>query len=147
MEVDLVSFALTFAGVVSRGIFLPDNMERYALWLKAHEGKRVQVGVRGDRPTRSNQGNRYLWGVCYAIVAGDTGNDPESVHLALKREALRLGILPPVYLHLGDRVIETEPTTVVPADVFSTYVDWVRSYSATELGIAIPTAQEVEPNE
>lgn len=142
-----MAFSLTFAGVVKNGLFIPDNPDRYALWLKGHESKRVQVGVRLERPLRSSQGNRYLWGVCYATIAAETGNDPTTVHMGLKREAVRLGVLPPQYLHLGDRVIESEPTTVVPSDVFARYVDWLRAYSASELHISIPEPNETEVHE
>lgn len=41
----------------------------------------VEIRVEKWRPRRSDQANRYLWGVCYAIISQETGNDVNDLHL------------------------------------------------------------------
>lgn len=91
---------------------------------------------------RSDQANKYLWGVCYATLASETGNDPESIHYGCKREAVRVGVLEPQYILLGDKLIEDDPTTRTDADTFARYVDWLRQWAEHDLGIHIPEPGE-----
>ena len=128
------------ARVNEEGWLVPHEPER----LVRRAGKDVWISVH-DQPTmgiRSDQSNRYLWGVCYATIAAETGNDPESIHYGLKREALRLGVLEPQYVLLGDKLIEDEPTTRTDPDTFARYVTWLRHFAEHDLGVHIP-----EPNE
>jgi hypothetical protein len=90
---------------------------------------------------RSGQANRFLWAI-YAEICRETGNDPESVHWGLKREAVRLGILDPEYITVGDQLLEVDPTTRTDPDTFSRYVDWVRSWALDNLKLVIPEAGE-----
>lgn len=81
-----------------------------------------------ERPaTQRGQGaNRYLWGVVYATLAAETGNDPETIHIGLKREAVRVGVLEPQYILMGSTLLEGEPTTVTEDETFWRYTNWVR---------------------
>jgi hypothetical protein len=111
-------------------------------------GREVWVSIH-DKPTigtRSSAANSYLWAGVYGKIAEETGNDPDSIHYGLKREALKRGILDPQFIALGDRLIEDDPTTVTDPDTFSRYVDWIRHEAehGTLTGIAfhIPTSDE-----
>jgi hypothetical protein len=75
--------------------------------------------------------------VAYRAICDATGNDPESVHWGLKREAVRVGILPPEYITIGDQLIEAEPTTVTDSETFSRYVAWVVDWARTKLGVHV----------
>ena len=115
----------------------PERTKRFRgrdAWAEIHE--QATVGL------RSSDANRYLWGVCYAYIAADTGNDPESIHYGLKREAIRVGILEPEYVSMGDHLIEAEPTTRTDSDTFSKYVNWVKDYAFHKLGILIPSPED-----
>lgn len=112
------------AHVAADGSLVPLHPERTL----RRVGREVWVSIH-DKPTvvrRSPLANAYLWGVVYAAIAAETGNDPESIHYGLKREAVRVGILPPEYIALGDKLVEAEPTTVTDSDTFSAYVNWIR---------------------
>lgn len=96
--------------------------------LKRWRGKECWVSAH-DSPaphTRGQGANRYLWGVVYATLANETGNDPETIHIGLKREAVRVGILEPQFILMGSTLLEQEPTTVVEDEQFWKYVNWVR---------------------
>lgn len=112
------------ARVSADGSLVPLHPER----TMRRAGREVWISIH-DKPAvvqRSSQANSYLWGVVYAAIAAETGNDPESIHYGLKREAVRVGILEPEYISLGDQLIEAEPTTVTDADTFGRYVTWIR---------------------
>ena len=84
--------------------------------------------------TRSSAANRYLWGVVYALIAREVGCSTEELHEALKakfrgREDMTTGL------------VIARSTKVDSAD-FWRYVDEVRHWSHTFLGVYIP-----EPNE
>ena len=110
----------------------PERLKRLAghdVWFSVHE--QPSVGL------RSADSNRYLWGVVYRAICEETGNDPESVHYGLKREAVRLGVLAPEYISIGDQLIEAEPTTVTDSETFSRYVAWVVDWARTKLDVHI----------
>ena len=98
-------------------------------WFEAHGAPAVGL--------RSPDSNRYLWGVVYRAICEETGNDPESVHWGLKREAVRVGVLEPEYITIGDQLIEAEPTTVTDSETFSRYVAWVVDWARTKLDVHI----------
>ena len=91
------------------------------------KGKRVWVSIH-DKPaqTRGKGANAYLWGVVYGTLAEETGNDPGTIHFALKTEAVRVGVLEKQFIVMGHELLEGEPTTVVEDEAFWKYVNWVR---------------------
>lgn len=126
------------------GHVVPKSPER----LMKRAGEAVWVSIH-DQPTiglRSDDQNRFLWGVVYKAISLETGNDPDSIHYGLKRKAIELGILDPEYIVLGDRIIEAEPTTRTDSDTFSRYIDWIRQSAEhgdlTGIAFHIPEANE-----
>lgn len=105
------------------GTIVPLHPERTLRW----RGREVWISVH-ERPatTRCAGANRYLWGVVYGTLAAETGNDPETIHMGLKREAVRVGILEPQFILMGSTLLEGEPTTVTEDETFWKYVNFVR---------------------
>jgi hypothetical protein len=63
----------------------PTDRERIANNLRAFvlsalPGKKLRVEVGEFRKRRSDEQNRYLWGVCYATLRDATGNDCDDLH-------------------------------------------------------------------
>jgi hypothetical protein len=117
------------------GSLLPVHPER----LKRRAGQEVWVSLH-QQPAlglRSNPANARLWAVLYAAIARETGNDPDSIHEGLKREAVRVGVLEPQYIVIGDRLLEDDPTTRTDPDTFSRFMDWVEHFAVHDLGISI----------
>ena len=84
--------------------------------------------------TRSSAANRYLFGVVYKLIATHLGYTVDEIHDAMKdkfraREDLSTGL----------RIVRSTKTG---SDDFWQYVDQVRHWSHTFLGVYIP-----EPNE
>lgn len=110
----------------------PERMRRYVgkdVWITAHDNPSPGM--------RSSDQNRFYWGAVVAAICQETGNDPESVHFGLKREAVRLGVLDPEYITIGDQLIEAEPTTRTDSETFSRYVQWVLDWARTKLDLHI----------
>ena len=123
------------ANVDSAGRLIPiraEHTRRYAgktVWFEIH--KNPTPGI------RSNDQNRYYWGVVIRAICEATGNDPASAHYGLKAEAVRVGILEPEYITVGDQLLPADPTTVVDSEAFSRYVEWVIDWARTKLDIHI----------
>jgi hypothetical protein len=127
------------AHVLPDGSIRPVDAERTHRYV----GRDIWVSIHQQPAAglRSLDSNRYYWGVCIRAICEETGNDPESVHYGLKREAVRLGVLAPEYISIGDQLIEAEPTTVTDSETFSRYVAWVVDWARTKLDVHIEDGQ------
>lgn len=86
--------------------------------------------------TRSSAANRYLFGVVYKLIATHLGYTVDEIHDAMKdkfraREDLSTGL----------RIVRSTKTG---SDDFWQYVDSVRHWSHTFLGLYIPDPNEYE---
>jgi len=110
--------------VTSEGILVPEDRQRTG----AFRGKRVFVSLH-NKPLfmRGPKANSYLWAVLYRAIADATGNDPDTVHQACKREAVRVGVLEPQYILSGSKLLEVEPTTVTDQEAHSNYCSWLKA--------------------
>jgi hypothetical protein len=127
------------AHVLPDGSIRPVDAERTHRYV----GRDVWVSIH-QQPTvglRTLDSNRWYWGVVLRAICEETGNDPESVHWGLKREAVRVGVLEPEYISIGDQLIEAEPTTVTDSETFSRYVQWVLDWARTKLDIHVEDQQ------
>jgi len=128
------------AHVLPDGTIRPVDRER----LKRYVGRDVFFSIH-ENPApgvRSLDSNRYYWGVCIRAICEATGNDPESCHYGLKREALRVGVLPPEYICVGDQLLEADPTTVTDSETFSKYVMWVIDFARTKLDVHVEDSND-----
>lgn len=116
------------AAVDDEGRLIPTVRER--LW--RYRGREVWVSIhKGPCETRTGKSNSYLWSVVYRAICDETGNDPETVHEALKAEAVRVGVLDRQYVLIGSKLFEDDPTTVTDQEAFSRYVNWIKEGCAT----------------
>lgn len=117
---------------VTRDLRPLEGQERY---VSLHKGPGGEL--------RSDKQNKLLWGWIYRFICDETGNDPMTVHVAMKREAVRQGVLDPQYILVGSTLLETEPTTKVDIEAFSRFVTFVKHFSAHDLGIVIPDPEDI----
>lgn len=87
------------------------------------------------KETRSSAANAYYWGVVLKIIGKHLGESPEELHDAFKcrfrgREDITTGLIIP-------------RSTRTDSDDFWRYVDEVRHWSHTFLGVYIPEPNEV----
>ena len=125
-----------FTGRVESGRVVWDSPAEAARWTRALEGERVQISIRKWRGRRSDQSNRYYWGDVVAIIAEHCGYEPEEAHDALK------------VLFLTDHAAEAplprvKSTAALNTTEFCEYIDRVKRWAATDLGLVIPEPGEV----
>lgn len=71
------------------GKFHPSDPESWRKALDSLEGKEVEVIIRIKRAKRSNQANRYYWGVLLEKLSKHTGYKPEELHEMVKYKFLK----------------------------------------------------------
>lgn len=119
-------------GRVREGRIILEDLEGWRALLKRFEGKPVQLTLSKLRVPRSNQQNRYYWGVVVKIMAEECGYESEEMHEALKARFLRrrqdeeVGGLP----RIGS-------TAALDTGAFAEYLDHCVRLAA-EMGIEIP---------
>ncbi len=116
-----------------------DALERIKNYLWRFDGRKVQVRFEPPKRTRSTRQNSYLWGVCYSMIANETGHDPEEVH-----KWMSLKFLPRQFITIaGEEQEVTKSTTGLDTREFEIYTERVRAFAAQELGLNIPLPNEL----
>lgn len=102
-----------------------------------------QCGYSTDPKQRSNNQNRYYYGVCIRLLCEHTGYTPEEVHEVLKHKFLRKTLW---IQHNHEGVKEmteiTRSTISLKTKEFEEYLTSIRQWASLCLGVNIP-----EPNE
>lgn len=99
--------------------------------------KRAVVTIESEGTPRSQQQNRYLWGVVYPILAETTGYSAEEIH-----EYGKVKFLPPKIIRVGRKAVYiTRSTTELTTSDMVEYIDKFIAL-AGELGAHIPTVEE-----
>ena len=84
-----------------------------------------------DRTTRQNA---YLWSVVYKYISDETGHSTEEIH-----EALKYKLLPRTEVYVGEAsIIVPKSTKSLTTKEFTSYVDSVIAFAASELSVSIP---------
>jgi hypothetical protein len=102
------------------------------------EGKDVRITVsKAERP-RSNPQNRFYWGCVLTMIAAETGHTTEELH-----EAFKAMLLPRCQVTVAGREVEiAKSTTDLSTGEMEDYLERVRAFAATELGMTIPLPNE-----
>lgn len=113
--------------------------------IKSLNGKPICLTLaRGGK--RSNQQNRYLWGVVYAMLSEHIGEqDVELIHEYCKKRFLPKRILSIASKESGEIVDEEEvsgTTAKLSTIEFSEYIEKIQIWASTHLNLSIP-----DPNE
>jgi hypothetical protein len=115
-----------FRGRVLEGKIVLDNRPRFRQHLSAMEGKRIELILREKLPGRSNQQNRYYWGIVLALLGEHLGYTTEEMHDVLKKK------------------FKIESTTKLSTEVFEKYLSDIKQFAAQELEVNIPDPDSVE---
>jgi len=93
------------------------------------------LGNKTNATVRSEQQNRYYWGVVVDLLAVNTGYTPDEMHEALKFKFLRVR-----REKLPDTVRSTARLT---KDEFCEYIEGIQRWAAVEMGVVIPDPDSV----
>lgn len=107
------------------------------------EGWELEVTVKRQRSTRSQQANRFYWGVVIQALSEHTGYTPDEMHEFCKMKFIpkRLAVCD------GNGVIQDEfvlagSTRKMNTVDFYEYVDAIRMWAAETLDVVIPDPDE-----
>jgi hypothetical protein len=124
-----------FDGTIRDSKLFLDKGEKFKQYLTGLNGKRIQVTVEKIKHSRTNGQNRYLWGVCYKLIADHTGAETDEVHAALK-----FNFCPKRFI---GNLVAPSSTAKLDTIAFTDYIEKVRRWAAEELSINIPDPGEV----
>lgn len=124
-----------FAKVEDQEI-IPNDKDKFWDTLEDLEGEDIVMEIGRQYGKRSNQQNKYYWGVVVKEIAEETGHSPKEIHKVLKQKFL------PKMNVLGYDIVKS--TTELSTQDFEEYLRKIREWAATGqgLGMYIP-----EPNE
>ena len=101
----------------------------------------IEVIVRAKRDTRSDQQNRYYWGVVLKIVADETGHTREELHEILKS----ISMVTKTCIQLNGEVYGVvRSTTSLNTKEMEDYLSECRQWASQKLGCYVPLPNEVE---
>lgn len=121
-----------FYGKIENGKIEIYDRKSLTSHLKNLEGE-IQLLVEKRKKIRSNDQNRYYWGVVIPLVADTVGYDKESAH-----EALRIQFL----MDRSQKLATLKSTSDLSTMEFEEYLKKIRQWASEYLGVYIP-----DPNE
>lgn len=127
---------MTFIGLVTNGKFQPYAKTALVECFKSLENKEVEVRVKKRSQSRSEQQNKYYWGVIVKSIQEETGHTAEEVHEAMKAEFLKK--------HHDKLPDSVGTTTELNTIEFEEYLEKIRRWSSVFLNISIPEPNEME---
>ena len=129
------------SGTVQAGKVHFDNAKLVTAALNAWHAERITVTIAQETETRRQKQNRYYWSVVVKMIAEDTGQPADDVHLFLKGTFLKKQI--ELHNHMtgesqqAEAVLSSARLTV---QEFCDFVDESKLWAAEFLGIVIPDA-------
>lgn len=139
---------LLCTGTVSDGRLILSNRKRFDEDIKQFEGKRVEVVISKANKRKSNEQNRYLWGVVYPCAlrgfqdAGHSGLDVDDIHEYFKGQYLSKGkdISNP---KTGETITVSKTTTILSTTEMMDYINEIARFCAEMLNVVIPEPMEI----
>ena len=116
----------------------PEALKKFV----AKKSGRVFVTVQHMKKPRSNNQNKYYWGVVITLISEHTGEDPQDVHAFLGGKFLSQVIEISTKGQVTDSVSITTSTTELSTTEFESYMKKSRSWASMFLSVFIP-----DPNE
>lgn len=123
-----------FPGNVKDGKVKMDDPFGFKRHIASFNDKRIQIAVRKYKTQRSENQNKYYWGVVIAILGNEFGYDSEEMHEALKFK----------FLKKEGKLITVRSTASLTTTEFEVYLDKVKRWASQEYDIVIPDPNEVE---
>lgn len=126
-----------FKAIIQNGEIVPDNPEKFTEYLKGLHEKTVEVLIQKFhmmRDKRSLSQNAYMWGVVYKLIAEHTGHSEDEIHEYCKIRFLGK--------RLWDQIIPGS-TKILDTIKFEDYMEKVRGWASSDLGVVIPLPNEV----
>lgn len=127
----------TFFGEIKDGQIVYEKPERRDYYIKnLKNGLRVVELLKPAKKPRSNNQNKYYWGVVLEIIANEIGISPEEAHDLMKIQFLKK--------HINEKLWTVKSTATLNTLAFEEYLDNVRRFASMELNCIIPLPNEID---
>ena len=127
-----------------RADMVDHEKEAVRRWIRTFkDGTKLDIVIRKHSSKRSNEQNRYYWGVVVPILADHFGHDnPEDMHedLKIKFNPIESKVEP-------GKIIGGTTTKMTTIDFMvaeDSYIERICRWASTEFGIYIPPPKKVE---
>ena len=101
------------------------------------KGQTYEVTYKRKIRKRSIPQNRLYW-LWLACIADETGTDSEDLHRVFARKYLSCDVIEV----MGEKVLKIPSTTTLSTQTFTEYIEKIRVFAATELGITLPDPED-----
>jgi hypothetical protein len=125
-----------FKGKIEKGKLLLTDVVNYRKHIEKLEGERIVMSVKKYRESRSDNQNKFYWGVVVKTIADYCGYETDEMHEALKYKFLNG--------HVEKGLIKMGSTSDLTTDEFAQYVNKVVIWAARELQVYIPDPESFE---
>ncbi len=105
-----------------------------------YNDKEAYLIIKPYKKNRSDNQNRYYWGVVIRILSEEFGFEADEMHEVLKQKFL---VAETLKIGKEDFVI-TKPTHNQNTTEFEEYLSHIRTWASTEMNIVIPLPNDVE---
>lgn len=125
---------------VNKGKFQFYNAELFKRDLAQYEGQDINLTIKPFKKSRSDNQNRYYWGVVIKLISEELGYFAEEMHEILKQK-----FLDQKEFKFGkDQFIVTKSTSELSTKEFEDYLENIRQFAHMTLNIFIPLPNEVD---
>ena len=125
---------IAFSGKIKNGNLLIDDQRGFDRHIHDLEDKKIQAIVRKYKTVRSDNQNRYYWGVVINILGNELGNIPSKMH----------SILGFLFLRDGGKYESIKSTSSLTTTEFEVYLESIRIWALSDLHITIPLPNEID---
>lgn len=116
------------------------NLPLFNKNVRSYEGKDAFLVFRDYKDKRSDNQNRYYWGVVLKFIGEELGYFPEDIHEFLKQK-----LLVGKEITIGDvKFYVPSSSSSLNTTEFEDYLAKVRAWAVQELKLVIPLPNEVE---
>lgn len=123
-----------FLASIENGKFIYQNPDLLADRIKKLNGSEVWITIAKKTKGRSNNQNRYYWGVVILILSKELGYLGEEIHDTLKAKFLT---------DKSQKIPLVKSTGSLSTAEFESYLSKIRMWASSELNIYIPEPNEV----
>lgn len=132
-----------WTGKVEKGRLKLDLEQEYEISILFYEGKDIELVLRERKYDRSNQQNKYYWGVVIQMIADEIGESPQNVHEMMKACFNKQRLVITVKGKQYQKEI-VKSTTGLSTSEFEDYQRKIREWASSFLRLYIPLPNEIE---
>jgi len=116
------------------------NLPLFNKDLKQYEGKEAFLVIKPYKDSRSDNQNRYYWGVVIKLLCDEIGYLPEEMHEILKQKFLSTRTV-----KIGNEEYSiSDSSSTLNTTEFEDYLSKVRTWASQDLELLIPLPNDIE---